>query len=67
MAFDLNYDNKVSMDWTILRHSNTDPTYSPYPYQNIQRPVIIWSMGPDGKAAKSRSNGYNKDNIKNWE
>lgn len=65
IAVDLNYDNKVSMDMTASPvTSNPDSIYSPYPYQNIQRPVIIWSKGPDGKAGTPAEN---KDNIKNWE
>jgi prepilin-type N-terminal cleavage/methylation domain-containing protein len=65
MAFDLNYDNKVSMDLTVNPpDSNADPVYSPYPYQNVQRPVIIWSKGPDGNAGTPSDN---KDNVKNWQ
>src|ERR1051325_80102 len=47
IAFDLNYDNKVDMDGTT---SNVDPIYTVYPYKNIPQSVIVWSMGPDGKA-----------------
>jgi prepilin-type N-terminal cleavage/methylation domain-containing protein len=72
IAFDLNYDNKVSMD-SDPATSNTDPIYSPYPYQNIPRGVIVWSKGPDGKAEKGilgpnlGREPLNKDNVKNWE
>jgi prepilin-type N-terminal cleavage/methylation domain-containing protein len=70
IAFDLNYDNKVDMDGTT---SNVDPVYSPYPYnKSIPQSVIIWSMGPDGKAERGGGSGQgleplNKDNIKSWE
>ena len=69
IAFDLNYDNKVSMDMTVAPpDSNPDLVYPTYPYQNIQRPVIIWSKGPDGKAdVFADPQRFNKDNIKNWE
>jgi hypothetical protein len=67
MAFDLNYDNKVSMDLTA-GDSNPDQFYTPYPYQNVQRAVIIWSKGPDGLATKGNGyTGVNKDNIRSWE
>jgi prepilin-type N-terminal cleavage/methylation domain-containing protein len=67
IAVDLNYDNKVSMDLTVVPpDSNPDPNYSPYPYQHIQRPVIIWSRGPDGKAGPL-GDPLNKDNLKNWD
>ncbi len=65
IAFDLNYDNKVSLDGNAAT-SNPDPNYSPYPYQNIPRAVIVWSKGPDGKAGPG-NDPKNKDNVKNWE
>jgi prepilin-type N-terminal cleavage/methylation domain-containing protein len=68
IAFDLNYDNKVDINPSGNPPSNPDPVYSTYPYQNIQKSVIIWSKGPDGKAdVLADPNGYNKDNIKSWQ
>lgn len=70
-AFDLNYDNKVTIPNS---GANADPNFSPYPYtgvppgSGIPRGLLIWSMGPDGKAAPfADPQGYNKDNIRNWE
>jgi len=61
IAFDLDYDNKVGIA--------NDPVYGAnYPYQNVPAGVIVWSFGPDGKAAPAPDpQGYNKDNIKSWE
>jgi len=67
IAFDLDYDNAVQI--------SNDPIYEPYPYPRIPKAVLIWSLGPDGKAeAGSPPNtpgypniGFNKDNIKSWE
>jgi prepilin-type N-terminal cleavage/methylation domain-containing protein len=69
IAFDLNYDNKVSMDLTAVPvTSNPDSVYSVYPYQNIPRAVLIWSKGPDGKAdVLADPQGFNKDNVKSWQ
>ena len=62
IAFDLDYDNGVQIS------AGQDPRFNPYPYGRIQRPVIIWSMGPDGQAETGNPNGgFNKDNIKSWE
>lgn len=34
----------------------------------VPEPIIVWSLGPDGKAAPSRkaNKGVNKDNILSW-
>jgi prepilin-type N-terminal cleavage/methylation domain-containing protein len=66
IAFDLNYDNNVSVP------DNLDPVFAKYPSMNIPRAVIIWSKGPDGKAEDRAANGsdregLNKDNIRSWE
>ena len=64
IAFDLDYDNEVKVPNTAVQN----PVFNPYPYVSVHRPVIVWSMGPDGKADKlADPNGYNKDNIKSWE
>ena len=60
IALDLDYDNKVDVQ------DNVDPVYPMYPYRNIPRAVLIWSKGPDGKAAAG-NNSVNNDNIKSWE
>ncbi len=69
IAFDLNYDNKVTVPDT---GPNADPGFSRYPSINIQRSVIVWSKGPDGQAEDRALNnsdrlGFNKDNIRSWE
>jgi prepilin-type N-terminal cleavage/methylation domain-containing protein len=67
IAFDLDYDNKVSVP------DGVDPTWSQYPSTNIPRSSLVWSMGPDGKAenraatSPSDRQGFNKDNIRGWE
>ena len=62
IAFDLDYDNKVDIEDTV------DPDYPQYPYRNIPRGVIIWSKGPDGKAAVvADPQRLNKDNLRNWD
>ena len=60
IAFDLDYDNKVDIA------DGVDPTYSPYPYRNVYKSVLIWSKGPDGEAGPG-NDLKNKDNIKGWE
>jgi len=57
IAFDLDFDNKVSI--------TGDPVYSNYPYQNIPGAVIVWSKGPDGKAGNF-GDPTNKDNLTSW-
>lgn len=66
IAFDLNYDNTVTVD------NNDDPLYVPYPYKPIPGGIIIWSKGPDGEAEPGDGSGKglepkNKDNIKSWQ
>jgi len=62
IAFDLNYDNKVTVE------NGVDPVYGNYPYRDISQPVIIWSKGPDGLAdVFADPQGKNQDNIKSWE
>jgi prepilin-type N-terminal cleavage/methylation domain-containing protein len=74
IAFDLNYDNAVEVldAPPPLNQPGQNTTggqfFDPYPYGRIPGGVIIWSMGPDGKAAASPDpQGYNKDNIKSWQ
>ena len=77
IAFDLNYDNKVNVpddNDAAPDNTNADLQVHPkYPYKNIQRGVIVWSKGPDGKSepgipGPNRGNEpLNKDNIKSWE
>jgi len=60
IAFDMDYDNKVDIA------DGVDATYSPYPYRNVYKPVLIWSKGPDGEAGPD-GDPKNKDNIKSWD
>ncbi len=65
IAFDLDYDNKVNV---LNNPPGHNPIFEPYPYRNVQRGVLIWSKGPDGKAdALADPSQFNKDNIKSWE
>jgi prepilin-type N-terminal cleavage/methylation domain-containing protein len=70
IAFDLDYDNGVDVP-NAPASQNT--VYNPYPYTRIQRGVIVWSKGPDGKAERGipgpnlGREPLNRDNVKNWE
>jgi prepilin-type N-terminal cleavage/methylation domain-containing protein len=64
IAFDLDYDNAVAI-------TNNPPgqnvlSYDPYPYGRIPQSVLVWSLGPDGKAGPLGAS-ENKDNIRGWE
>ena len=63
IAFDLDYDNAVEV-LNVPGGQNT--YYQPYPYGRTARAILIWSMGPDGKATAG-NNPLNNDNIKSWE
>lgn len=63
IAFDLDYDNAVAIT-NLPVGQNT--IYEPYPYGRVPRSVLIWSLGPDGKAGPLGAT-ENKDNIKGWE
>ena len=77
IAFDLNYDNKVNVPDSgdtdpVNAGTNADPDHQKYPYKNIQRGVLIWSKGPDGKSEQGIDPNrgrepLNKDNVKSWE
>lgn len=68
IAFDLDFDNAVEIP---------DATQSgglfPYPVPRIQRSVLIWSKGPDGRSEQGMAGPnlgrepLNKDNIRSWE
>jgi prepilin-type N-terminal cleavage/methylation domain-containing protein len=67
VAFDLNYDNAVAVE------NGVDSVYGPkYPYGSIPGSVILWSLGPDGKAEPGNGSNQgneplNKDNVKSWQ
>jgi prepilin-type N-terminal cleavage/methylation domain-containing protein len=64
IAFDMNYDNAVEV---VDVPSGQNTIFNPYPYGRIPKAVLIWSKGPDGKAAASPDpSGFNKDNILSW-
>jgi prepilin-type N-terminal cleavage/methylation domain-containing protein len=50
VVIDMDYDNTAE-----------DPVYDKTP-----APVLVWSMGPDGKANKTRGHADNKDNVLSW-
>ena len=63
IAFDLDYDNAVE----VPSNPAQNPIYNPYPYVRTPKAVLIWSKGPDGKAADLNDpQQYNTDNIKSW-
>ncbi len=57
ITLDLNYDNRC-----------TDAFYSQPPGTDIPAPVLVWSLGPNGKPFGASGNPAAKDNddIKSW-
>jgi prepilin-type N-terminal cleavage/methylation domain-containing protein len=71
ITFDLNYDGKardVFYRSQVVSAGGANGLILSGSYYEVNAPVIVWSVGPDGKieSGKGANQGLNKDNLLSW-